>query len=250
MRVRVAPYHRASQSARVLAAELGALRLRAPTRFRPRHNDVIVNWGCPRELPPGGAVINSPEKVRVALSKLESFRKFEAHGVDTVKFTTNRSEANEWAEEGGTVVCRRLTRASSGRGILLYTSGSGGSCPTVPLYTLYVKKRDEYRVFVVNGRVIRITQKRVRRGVEADHQIRHVQTGWVYCQDNVNAPECVSNTGLAAVQALGLDFGAVDIGYNAHYDSAVAYEVNTAFGLEGTTLTEVAREIREQFLAS
>jgi hypothetical protein len=35
---------------------------------------------------------------------------------------------------------------------------------------------------------------------------------------------------------LHLDFGAVDVGWNEHHGEATIYEVNTAPGLEGTTL--------------
>ncbi len=111
---------------------------------------------------------------------------------------------------------------------------------SAPLYTRYVKKADEYRLHVFDGRVIDIQQKRKRRGIpneEIDYQIRNTASGWVYCRDDVDCPDSCSALAIRAVAALGLDFGAVDIGYNRHTQTPCVYEVNTAPGLEGTTLT-------------
>jgi len=47
-----------------------------------------------------------------------------------------------------------------------------------------------------------------------------------------------------AIAALGLDFGAVDIIWNNHYQLATVLEVNTAPGLEGQTITDYANYFR------
>jgi glutathione synthase/RimK-type ligase-like ATP-grasp enzyme len=119
--------------------------------------------------------------------------------------------------------------------------------PNAPLYTKYVKKRDEYRVFVVGGEAVRVTQKRGRTGTESDFRIRSANNGWVFCQENVDCPPAVRLAGVQAVQVLGLDFGAADVGFNEHYDMPCVYEVNTAFGMEGTTLQVVSDAIKEMY---
>jgi glutathione synthase/RimK-type ligase-like ATP-grasp enzyme len=248
MRVRVKT-HGPSRSGRALAAELGALRLRTPTRFRPRSSDVIINWGDTQQILADCKIVNYPGCVAKAVDKLQAYQIMAMNNVPCPDFTAYRSVANEWLEQGATVVCRSLTRGSGGRGVTIH---SEGALPRAPLYTLYVKKRDEYRVFVVNGRVIRITQKRRRRSVEnstVDYRVRNAGNGWVYCQEDCDPPESVGQAGAMAVSVLGLDFGAVDIGYNAHYNEPCVYEVNTAFGLEGTTLTTFAQALREEYLA-
>jgi glutathione synthase/RimK-type ligase-like ATP-grasp enzyme len=50
---------------------------------------------------------------------------------------------------------------------------------------------------------------------------------------------------LAAVSALGLDFGAVDIIWNEREDKCYVLEVNTAPGLQGSTLENYANAIME-----
>ena len=236
-----------SRSARVLAMELGVLRLRTPSRFRARNGDLIINWGA-SNAHFGCRVLNEARAVALATDKVAALGYFTTNGVPCPEYTTDQEVAYEWFNDGQVVVARSLTRGSGGRGIQLTHCTDGDTIPPAPLYTKYVKKRDEYRVFVVNGKVIRITQKRSRRGDPADYQVRNSANGWVFCQDGVVAPAAVHRAGRDAVRVLGLDFGAADVGYNAHYEEACVYEVNTAFGLEGTTLTTFADAIRSEYL--
>jgi len=125
-----------------------------------------------------------------------------------------------------------------------------GGIVEAPMYTKYVKKQDEYRVHVFDGEVIDVQQKKKRQLVpneDVNYQIRNSANGWVYCRDAVVVPDCVRTAAVAACAALGLDFGAADVGYNCAGQSAVVYEVNTAPGLEGTTLERYNRAI-QQFL--
>lgn len=245
-------YHPASRSGRDLARRLGLLRLRTPSRYRPRNTDVIINWGSSDcfFLPMTPKVINKATAVRAATHKCVSLAAFTKHGVPCPEWTTERDDAQAWLAEGSTVVGRSLTRGSGGRGISLFDGGDSelDELPDLPLYTKYVKKRDEYRVFVVNDTVIRITQKRSRRGNDPDYRIRNASNGWVYCHEGVVTPQVVHWAGREAVRVLGLDFGAVDVGYNAHYKTACVYEVNTAFGLEGTTLEVFANALEANYL--
>jgi len=137
--------------------------------------------------------------------------------------------------------------ADGGDGVLDAGRGAGssgdggvaGSIVRAPLYTKYVKKAEEYRVHVVRGEVIDVQMKRKRQEVpneEVDYKVRNSANGWVYCRDGVTAPECVRSAAIGAVASCGLDFGAADVGFNRHKDQAYVFEVNTAPGLEGTTL--------------
>ena len=104
-----------------------------------------------------------------------------------------------------------------------------------PLYTQGIEKDKEYRVHVFKGQVIDYQQKKQRIGVESDSTIRNHSTGWVYTRISVVLPEGVKEQAIKAVDALGLDFGAVDICTDLE-GTPFVLEVNTAPGLEGTTL--------------
>jgi hypothetical protein len=128
------------------------------------------------------------------------------------------------------------------------------------LFTIgHVGKRAEYRAHVANGEVI-LLQRKVRTlartdeelerdralGASATSLVRNLSTGWVYSVNfDRNADRNVvpvAASGLQAIAALGLDFGAVDILIDEETRTARVLEVNTAPGLEGeTTLAAYVR---------
>jgi len=236
MKIRIEPYKTFSGGAKRLALRAGILR--ATKRQVAKHGDfdIVINWGR-SERRFNGEYINIPESVVNASDKLLASKILGANKVPQPEYTTDRAIAEQWASEGTTVVCRKLLRASCGRGIVLAVEAK--DIVNAPLYTKYVKKADEYRVHVAFGEVIDVQQKKRRLGVPDDKvnwQIRNAANGWVFTRDGVSAPDCVKTAAVSAVNALGLDFGAVDIGYNVKAARPVVYEVNTAPGLEGSTL--------------
>lgn len=239
MKVRFEPYKLQSKGCRAIATHLGVLRT-TPRQVR-RHGDfdLIINWGNTERRFANARYINTPEAVANACNKEASYRHFAEGGVPHPLFTTDPHVASQWYEDGLGVVARTLLRANQGRGIVLCSRENGKAIPHAPLYTQYNKKAEEYRVHVVDGQVIDFSQKRKRREVDnddVDYQIRNAHNGWVYCRDEVDCPQSVLDAGVAAVTSLRLDFGAADIGYNVRQELPCVYEVNTAPGVEGTTL--------------
>jgi D-alanine-D-alanine ligase-like ATP-grasp enzyme len=112
------------------------------------------------------------------------------------------------------------------------------------LFTRGIKDGKEYRVHVFKGVVIDIVEKRRRNGVDesvADSSIRNLANGYVYCREDVSLALNGKLAAISAVVALGLDFGAVDLIYKD--DKPYILEVNTAPGLEGTTMTRYVNAI-------
>jgi hypothetical protein len=114
------------------------------------------------------------------------------------------------------------------------------------LYTKEFKKTNEYRVHVWGNEVLDIQEKRKRLGTgpSSDHDIWNHGNDFVFARQTVECPASVKDAAILAVKALGLDFGAADVGYNTNGDVAV-FEVNTAPGLTGTTLTKYVEKINE-----
>lgn len=238
MKVRIQPYSSWSGGAKALGKRCGVLRATEMQVKKWGDFDVIINWGSSEEKF-NGKYINKPEAVCRATDKLRSFRAFTEEGVPTVPWTSDRMVAGEWLAGGHTVVARTLCRGNSGRGIVLVDPDSGCGLPQAPLYTRYVKKVDEYRVHVFRGEVIDVQQKRKREDTprdECDYRIRNHGNGFVFCRGDTEPPQILLDASVAAVHALGLDFGAVDVGWNDHHGLPYVYEVNTAPGLEGETL--------------
>lgn len=242
MRVVLHPYKIGSRSCLALRDALRARGVRCSRtgrKYRQRVGDVFVNWGASTQA---GLQfrLNPPDMSAAATDKLALLRKLA--GVRTPEWTDDKQVALQWVQEGATVFARTLLRASSGRGIVVCTTPD--ELVDAPLYTKYVKKMSEFRVHVFSNEVIHVQEKRRRADAEeVDNQIRNHDNGWVFCVQNVEPPADVITQALAAVAASGLDFGAVDVIYNQHYDQAYVLEINTAPGLEGTTVEKYADAI-------
>lgn len=247
MRLKILPYKIGSRSAKALADQLNVLRIRSPY-YRQRRRELILNWGAanPTQLLSGDRVLNHPSEVERATNKLRALYHMRRGGVQVPDFSANIEDARAWINEGEKVFCRTLLNAHSGRGIVVARTVE--ELVPAPLYTRYTKKTEEYRVHVFGGRIIDASQKRLRNGLRDtdgyEPLIRNHANGWVFCREGTQLPECAAAQCVQAVSALRLDFGAVDVGVKDGV--ATVYEVNTAPGLEGTTLTRYVSAIRER----
>ena len=243
MSIWIKPYKTGSRGARALAQELGARRIKAEnSRFRWHPDKMVINWGSTQSVP--YPVVNEPRYVGRASNKLAAFRIMQVHDVLVPPFTESKEDAQYWADNGRKVVCRTLLRADSGRGIVLASRPE--EVVDAPLYVQYVPKLQEYRVHVFSGEVIDVQRKARAYEVPDDQvnwQIRNHCNGFVFVRHEVVLPDVAQLAAINAVQCLGLTFGAVDIIYNERQSAYYVLEVNTAPGLEGTTLTKYAEAI-------
>lgn len=110
----------------------------------------------------------------------------------------------------------------------------------------YIRKIGEFRIHVFNGEVIRVQKKRrVNSGVSND-RIRTSVNGWVSVEvDNsymAGWPADIHLQAGAAVRALGLVFGAVDVLVDKN-NKVWVLEVNTAPGLNDGGATKYAEQL-------
>lgn len=254
-RLVILPYKMASQSAKRLARELTTRlglkvrRVRPDGNYRPKGRSLVINYGL-NQIPNWirGSWLNKDTNVT---NKLTAFGLFKEAGIPTPEWTKSKKIAQQWIDAKQIVVCRTLLNAHSGRGIVMASMEFPGK-PLVqaPLYVLYKKKRKEFRVHVFNGNVIDVSEKRKRRGErdgndENSGLVRNLANGWVFCRDGIIEPADLRNLASRAVQALGLNFGACDIIWNERENKCYVLEVNSAPGLEGTTLKRYTEAILE-----
>ena len=244
---RVIPYRAGSRAATALSRAVGGtcLKVDGTSRFRPRQDDVIINWGN----------TNNPELVQhadyngVNLREASNKREFfviqrAANNEEIVPpFWTNR---NDIPDDAFPVVCRTSLSGHSGEGIVI--AAARENLVDAPLYVKYIKKQDEYRIHV--GRrgdqsiIISVQRKARSRAVPDDQvnwQVRNHANGFIYMRGDVNPPQQVLDYAKRALEATNLTFGAVDVIWNAHAQRAYVLEINTAPGLEGTTLDDYVR---------
>lgn len=246
MRFIIIPYKMGSKACKALKnklIELGhrALQVRSNSAtFRSKRDDRFIYYGKTTHFFDTNHVSYN-KHTELASNKISTLEACTNEGLSTVPWTTEKEVAIEWRTQGKIVISRATVTGHSGQGITVHVHDTIEDIPIVPLYTQYIKKTFECRIHVFKGRVIDAQIKRkVRDAEENDPYIRNIHTGWVYCREGFTADDSASTLAIAACQAVGVDFGAVDLIYNQHYNQYYILEVNTAPGLEGTTLTNYA----------
>lgn len=244
MTYKVFPYKQGSASAKALSLSLGGKVLKINgSKYRPKRGDFVINWGAgtvPDFAP--ATTLNSAGRVSAASNKLTSFKAFKAAGVRVPEFVETKADAD--GKLVFPVVCRTVLRGHSGAGIVI--ANTKQDLVEAPLYTQYIKKKDEYRVHVLKDRAFFIQRKARKLDNENPNwQVRNLAGGFVFVETNENeVPKDVLDQSIAAIAALGLDFGGVDVMWNEREKQAYVLEVNTACGLEERT----ANHYRDAFL--
>lgn len=267
--------HGVSDGAKALAEAMGIKRIkRTGSKFRPGFDKIVINWGNSLEgrLPPFMQAqsnwLNPPSAVGNAANKLDCWAMLHQAGVPTVTYTGDVYCIATWLLEGSDVVLRLTLNGSGGAGIHVLHSADYDKSLSIDtlamqiddtirslrsgrgawVATRYFKARQEFRVHVMRGRAIDIQEKRKRSDVPRDqvnYYVRSYDNGFVFCRENVETPNLVIDASIAAVSALGLDFGAVDIRYNSTSGDVCVLEVNSAPGLEGTTVEKYSAAFAE-----
>ena len=265
MTTKLLPYKAGSESAKALANKLGIKRLKEDgSTWRGKNGDYLINWG--RSNPHSGfmsnaIILNKPENIALAIHKVKSFAAFNAAIADgrnlkVPENTVDRATAHAWLTTGTDVVVRNVVQGHSGAGIEIVTAadlvkimGGGQEFPRAPLYTAYVRKAQEYRIHVMNDKVFFVQRKARKMDVPDENvnwQVRNLDGGFIYANVDVEVSDVAKQYAIAAVEALGLHFGAVDI-IETKRGNFFVLEVNTACGLAGTTLDKYAEAFTENY---
>lgn len=249
----ICAYKAGSASAKALCDYLKTKGVKSSIRARDpvRVQSVIFNWGQSTvPVPDNCRVFNHRGNIGLAANKRYTFENLDG-SARIPEFTPDSEVATKWlTEDGCTVVARHVLTGHSGRGIQIVSStGNVYRDPAMPddtpwwnarLFTKYVKKAQEFRVFIVGQSAVFAYRKGLATDVAEENRqffVRTHATGWNFCDiDLSQVPPDVINQSVQAVRALGLDYAAVDIGWNAHREEATVFEVNTAPGIQGTSV--------------
>jgi len=274
MKIRLWPYKFHSEGAKNLQLALqgvgvDCLRVRTDGRYKPRADHLIINWGSstgwPWRFPDCGELgLNEPCSVRTAANKLETFRAslIEGGGATMLSaegdlfnvpaWTVDKRMATHWVATGKKVYCRKQLTGHSGSGIVVASSIE--ELVDAPLYTVGIEVKGEYRVHVFRNpqgdyKVVDVQKKRRRdealENESLNMDVRNLAGGWVFARNQVALGEPALEQARAAVEALGLDFGAVDLVLEKRTERPVVLEVNSAPGISSpTTLAAYVEAIK------
>lgn len=224
---------------------------------------VVYNWGSAVGSPEFcDGIYNHPPGVVRAVNKRACFEFAKRDNLPTVPFTTSHAKAKEWWDAGKTVYCRVLSSSSGAKGLVVANQERNVPLKKAPLYTLFRKFTQEVRVFcsdpMHNSPSLVLVKRRMSQenlaaiGLEqADYWVRNMDRGWVYLLPEANQVawcETVAKEAQRYLVALGLDYGAVDVGVvlDNGYKSHRLIEVNTAPGLKRE---ETIRWVKDTFAA-
>lgn len=255
--IKIYPYNQASVSASLLSSHMTAdgrvgkvprLRREGST-YKGNKNHTVINWGSSVALPTNftkGRVINSPEAVSRAANKLTFLQVCSTLGDEsprTPSWTTNKGEVAQWLSDGRTAFARTVLNGNSGEGIVdVISTEVLDSVPDGTLFTQYVPKKLEWRIHVGFGKVFDIQRKAAKttqspEGFTPNWRVRNFSNGFIFERNSGAKPdEDVLCQAVKAVVNLGLDFGAADVIWNQKRGEAYVLEVNTAPGIEASTI--------------
>lgn len=174
--------------------------------------------------------------------KLFQYKWFTEHELPSLLFTVEQHVAKQYVENGNVVVGRQLLNASCGKGILIFEKPE--EVVACPVYTVYKKKKREFRVHVFRDKVVEVVEKKARTEWtgKRDTRIRNLDNGYVFCKCDVE-PEGLRDLALKAAPVVHSDFRGVDIGYNEKNNELFVIEVNSAPGIEGSNVSKYVETI-------
>ncbi len=226
--------NRGSDGAGALVKKINEIRPESANRLREVRTlpatDLVVNWGT-RHMdlvgPPASFGRARVLNRRIPRNKYAELVALSDHAVATVPFSRTRRDG--WLA--------RTFNHQEARDLL-------ANLPTGDYYVQYVENIREFRVHIWNGVSARAGIK-IPRIANPNNRFRSWSGGWkldygAACQEAIR--QSVRTMAAQAVSALGLDFGAVDVGIKPN-GTPFVFEVNTAPGLEGRTVDTYAEKI-------
>ena len=249
----ILPYKVASKSAKKLAHEMSAVLLGDMLTLAKGDPSIrVINWGKGSLDPEDHNVakcvlINKPDNVLKAVNKYITLLLLKGNGVNVPEFTDARSLAASWGYNGQKVVCRKKLEGKDGEGIIIVPPNS--SLPEAKLYSKFIPAKDEFRVSVCrkpNGEYTAFAvQKKVPIKEGATPDVKTTAGGYgLSLLEEASIPKGVRPEARKAVEALGLDFGGVDVILGKDGKPYIL-EVNTAPELTDILVKRYAKHLKE-----
>ncbi len=234
MNIFVYPYKASSKSAKLLAINLGAKLINPQnSNYEPKSDDVIINWGS-KSFPNNHGLAKVLNETPIN-DKLTFFKNASINQVGDCcpPWTTDKETAKTWIDQGGVIVARKLLKSHSGKGIVLCEKVE--DVPDAPLYTQYIKKRREYRVYWVKGFPGTMIKQKLKKNGKEPSKIQNLDNGYVYGSCTEPISPVVLATAIKVAKVFDLDFGAIDVIWNKSIDRAYVLEINSAPGMVDST---------------
>src|SRR6266702_7048893 len=204
--------------------------------------DRLIRWGCATLLGKGkgnpGKVFNTAKAIELASNKLKALEVMKAADIRVPNvYTINQVKPEDFPVLG------RKVQHIAGNDIVLCLqkvdlTEAVNQCGC-SYFTKYIPTAVEYRIHVFGDQVIKTSQKVLTQPeLNKDPWIRNFDEGYTFHSPSQKLPSMTKMLAVAAVESLGLTFGAVDIVVGDDGKSYVL-ETNTAPGLQADSSISV-----------
>lgn len=247
-------YDAYSESGKLLAQALDVLRIKHEgSTFYGNTSHTVINWGSSSKTWGvkgfGMKILNNPNAVGQCTNKTRFFQLCEKYknegGPRIPPWTTSIGDAKVLLAIGDCVFARQKVEGMGGDGIVIMEKPL--DIVEAKLYTVYIPKKWEYRLYMVGDKVIDASWKgRLLAETPQNWKVRSRDNGFVHIPMKVeDVPDDVVLQAQKAMMVTGLDFGGVDVILGEKDKLAYVLEVNTAPWLSDETAVLLAAEIKK-----
>lgn len=233
-------YHRRSRpTGRKLAGVLGI-----PHGREPRAADVIIRWGNSTPLP--AALRNSVVINTGVYNAGDKLRAFDLLQAADVRIPDILRSAPTLDPNSNVVWLGRNRHGFGGTDIRIWRGGELPFGGMPEFWSKFIPNEREYRIHVCNGQAIRVQRKYLDFPADRRSEyIKNYANGYRFRSPARQLNSERTNAAIAAVDALGLDFGAVDCVVGSEDNRTYVLEVNTAPKLSPLTGQKYAEALKE-----
>lgn len=199
---------------------------------RMKEADSIINWG--NHIFSNDALfdLNVPSAIRNTSNKVYARRILQNASVAVPRtyFPTTHANLLEWSHTCKYPIIVRPSHHHKGQNFHIFEDGLTLTAFLWEKGDWYAsevfEKTHEFRVYVGHGRVLFVHQKPLVEGeIRANFAVNHETWPVLKWSEHI---EIVNIESIRAVEELALDYGAVDIMYNANTGQCAIAEVNTS----------------------
>lgn len=244
-----------SESGKLLAEALGILRIKHEgSTFHGNESHTVINWGSSYKT--WGVkgfnykIINVPTAVGQCANKISFFNlckqaQKDGSSIQVPESTNDKKVVKKWLDDGLCVLAREKVEGSGGEGIIILEQGV--DIPSVSLYTKYIPKELEFRVYMVGDVVVDVCRK--ARNIDEtpkNWKIRSRDNGFIFVSYNAEdlLPDTVKQC-REAMKVTGLDFAGIDVIVSVKDNLSYILEVNTAPWLNEEIAKHMAAELQK-----
>lgn len=226
-----------ARNVEVVVSEGAQVRLVHAEGEIPRGGDrppLVLNWGGSQPLPDDLVTLNRPEAVRIASDQVESLRRLG----DLAPKTVARPNDIGLIRTQWVVAKRRHGTRGSGKAVI-GPDADRGELVRYDLFQELVPRHREYRISLLNGRVVSAYLKQPPEGAPADD----LRPNWSFERTDV-LPRAVVSAAREAGHRIGLDYAGVDVIEDPR-GRAYCLEANAAPGMSVDTLRNLYAHLQQ-----